>query len=112
MIQTEETVQTIAHVKSTMTVAPIIETATPAFVPSFVSVASVVSSAKSKSTSTSTMVVTVAGSETATVTVAAETAPAVNIAAVAAASSACSVQTVYVPQYVTLYSTVVSISLL
>lgn len=91
-----------------MTVAPIIETTALALIPSFVSASSV----KPKSTSTRTLVVTVNGSETTTVSIAAETAPLVNIAAeaVASSTSACSVQTVYVPQYVTLYSTVVSIS--
>lgn len=100
MFQTEESVQTTAHVQSTFTVTPIVKLST--FVPSLVSVASVASSAKSKSTSTRTLVVTVAGSETTTVNIAA-------FAAASSASPACSVQTVSVPQYVTLYSTVVSI---
>ncbi|KAL0638497.1 hypothetical protein Q9L58_002433 [Maublancomyces gigas] len=109
----EETIQTVTHVQSIVTVAPIIETTALASIPSFVSVvsvasvASVASPVEPKSTSTRTLVVTVNGSETTTVSIAAETAPPVNIAAEAvASSSACSVQTVYVPQYVTLYSTV------
>ncbi|PWW76535.1 hypothetical protein C7212DRAFT_295109 [Tuber magnatum] len=95
----ETTAKTVAHVKATLTVAPIIESTpsvSPVPTPSTVApVSSVVpSSSESTRTSTTTLYATVPPSGTLTVT------------AGPSAPTCPSVETVYLPTYITIYNTV------